>query len=580
MTNFCKSGIIIMYQFGLTENYERKIIMKKILSAILTLSMILALVAAMGISASAKEGDVLYEVNFKGDDKYAPADFCVLKGDGTLATTVSDDGKSATVTYVGTAAGRAFWGGAIKGFTYGEGKQYTISMKMAVATYDNNGTLASNNAGVFINMPENTEAQYILDLGYKSLVGYYGCPNIRHVMSYGAGGKAIGTLYYGDAYVTDAKYLSTVDAEGFVDLAFVVDGANVKVFINNVYIDEYDAFNTGLLDVAGNLGLSVYLYNPNATITLKDAVVYEGNTVKNPTYPDYYVEGASVTNYETAKTGDLLFTADFDRHDSGFSARALSSNGDKYAVTTNGGYVKFENTAGKDGAFYYGSVVDGLEINSETRYTTEWKVKTGAKNSGLCFAVPTLHPLNNSYNIYGQFIAGKKIATQHGGNKIHNTVVPAENVGSDGYVTIADMAADADGYATMRVEMYGYTATVYYLNTDGNWIKYNEFDMTSTNKIDNSAAYPHETGFQVCVGFYLYNKGMSAEYKDINIYKGLLISDPEGKLDPVETEPETTVPETTEPATPPTTGDSALVFAAIAVIALAGVAVVAKRKEN
>ena len=51
--------------------------MKKILSAILSLTMILALVAAMGITASAKEGDVLYEVNFKGDDKYAPADFCL-----------------------------------------------------------------------------------------------------------------------------------------------------------------------------------------------------------------------------------------------------------------------------------------------------------------------------------------------------------------------------------------------------------------------------------------------------------------------------------------------------------------------
>ena len=563
-----------MYQFGIAEIYERKIIMKKILSAILSLTMILALVAAMGISASAKDGDVLYEVNFKGDDKYAPADFCVLKGDGTLATTVSDDGKSATITYVGTAAGRAFWGGAIKGFTYGEGKQYTIAMKMAIATYDNNGTLASNNAGVFINMPENTEAQYLLDLGYKSLVGYYGCPNVRHVMSYGAGGKAIGTLYYGDAYVTDAKYLSTVDAEGFVDIAFVVDGANVKVFINNVYIDEYDAFNTGLLDVAGNLGLSVYLYNPNAAITLKDAVVYEGNTVKNPTYPDYYVEGASVTNYETAKTGDLLFTADFSRNDTGFSARPVSSNANKYTITEDKGYVKFENIGG-DAALYYGGIVEGLEITPETRYTTEWKVKTGAKNSGLCFAVPTLHPLNNSINVYGQFIAGKKFASQHGANKITNDIV--SEIGSDGYVLVSDIANDADGYASFRVEMHGYTATVYYLNTEGQWVKYNVIDMTNTTKIDGSVTYPHETGFQVCVGFYLYNKGMSAEYKDINIYKGLIISDPEGKLDPVVTEP---APETTEPETPPTTGDSALVFAVIAAISVLGVAVVAKRKEN
>ena len=545
-----------------------KKIMKRIFSALLSLVMILALVAAMGITASAKEGDVLYEVNFKGDDKYSPADFCLLKGDGTLATTVSDDGKSATITYVGTAAGRAFWGGTIKGLTYGEGKNYTFSMKMAVATYTNDsGALASGNAGVFINMPTNTEAQYLLDLGYKSLVGYYGCPNIRHVMSYGAGGKSIGSIFYGDAYVTDAKYLSAVDAEGFVDIDFVVTGANVKVFINNVYIDEYDAFNTGLLEVAPNFGLSAYLYNPNAAITIKDAVVYEGNTVKNPTYPDYYVEGASVENYETAKTGDILFTPDFSRKDTGFSARFLAANGEKFNITLDPAdkdYIKIEQDGSAEKGTYYGSIVEGLEINSETRYTTEWKVKTGAKNTGFCFAVPTLHPFSNAFNIYGNFETGN-FATEHGSTKITNVNTPGKE-----YVPVEDLGHDADGYATFRVEMHGYQATIYYLNTEGKWVSYNVIDMTNTTKATDGTPYPHESGFQVCVGFYLHNKSLVAEYKDINVYKGLLISDPEGKLDPV----------VTEPAEPVPTGDSALIFAVVAVISLCGVAVVAKRREN
>ena len=548
--------------------------MKKILSAILSLTMILALVAAMGITASAKEGDVLYEVNFKGDDKYAPADFCMLKGDGTLATTVSDDGKSATVTYAGTAAGRAFWGGAIKGLTYGEGKNYTFSMKMAVAYTDTDGKLSSGNAGVFINMPTNTEAQYLLDLGYKSLVGYYGCPNIRHVMSYGAGGKSIGSIFYGDAYVTDAKYLSAVDAEGFVDLDFVVTGANVKVFINKVYIDEYDAFNTGLLEVAPNFGLSAYLYNPGATITIKDAVVYEGNTVKNPTYPDYYVEGASVTGYDKAKTGDILFTPDFSRKDTGFSARFLAANGEKFNITLDPAdkdYIKIEQNGSAEKGTYYGSIVEGLEINSETRYTTEWKVKTGAKNTGFCFAVPTLHPFSNSFNIYGNFQTGS-FATEHGSTKITNINTPGKE-----YVPVEDLGHDADGYATFRVEMHGYQATVYYLNTEGKWISYNVIDMTNTTKATDGTPYPHESGFQVCVGFYLHNKSLVAEYKDINIYKGLLITDPEGKLDPVITEP---APETTEPGSSSDTGDSFAIFAVIAAVSVLGVAVVAKKREN
>ena len=120
--------------------------MKKILSAILSLTMILALVAAMGITASAKDGDLLYTVNFKGDDKFAPAKFACLNGEDVITVVPSEDGSSVTATYSADAsAGRAFWGGAIKGFTYGEGKQYTITMKMAVAYTDTDGKLSSVN---------------------------------------------------------------------------------------------------------------------------------------------------------------------------------------------------------------------------------------------------------------------------------------------------------------------------------------------------------------------------------------------------------------------------------------------------
>ena len=107
--------------------------MKKILSAILALTMILALVAAMGISASAadlyesaKDGDVLYEVNFKGDDVFTPTAFRVVE-DGALDVKVSDDGSSFTATYLVPTAAQAFWGGQIKGLTYGPNKTYTIS---------------------------------------------------------------------------------------------------------------------------------------------------------------------------------------------------------------------------------------------------------------------------------------------------------------------------------------------------------------------------------------------------------------------------------------------------------------------
>jgi hypothetical protein len=146
------------------------------------------------------------------------------------------------------------------------------------------------------------------------------------------------------------------------------------------------------------------------------------------------------------------------------------------------------------------------------------------------------------------------------------------------------MALDAEGYASLRAEIHGYELTAYYLNTEGNWELYTKVDMTHTTKNDGSAEYIHDTGFDLAVCLTLNNKGLVAEYKDINVYKGLMITDPEGKLDPVITEPapETTAPapETTEPPVSGDTGDSFVVFAAIAAVAVIGVAVVAKRREN
>ncbi|MBQ2242156.1 MAG: hypothetical protein II319_08465 [Clostridia bacterium] len=546
--------------------------MKRIFSAILSLIMVLSLVAAMGINASAKDGDLLYTVNFKGDDKFAPAKFACLKGEDVITAVPSDDGSSVTATYSADAdAGRAFWGGAIKGLTYGEGKQYTITMKMAIAYTETDGKLSSGNAGVFINMLNTTDSQYIMDQGYKALVGYYGCPNIRHTMSYGAGGKSIGAFLSKDAYITDAKYLLSHDADGFYDMTFAVDGKNVKVYINNVYLDEYDAFNDGLLEKAENVGFVIYLYNKSASITVKDAKVYEGITVKNATYPDYYVEGAKVTNYETSKTGDLLFTADFTRKDSGFNARFVASNDTLYTATidsANPGHITIENVGGKAGTTYYAGVIGGLEVNSETRYTYDVKIKTSAQNAGFGFAVPNLYPFGNSIALYGNFQTGS-IATQHGANKILNQ---ARELASNGYAAVSNMAVDADGFASLRAELHGYEFTAYYLNTEGNWELYTKVDMTHTTKNDGSAEYIHDTGFDLAVCLTLNNKGLVAEYKDINVYKGLLITDPEGKLDPVVTEP--------TPADPVPTGDSALIFAVVAAISVLGVAVVAKRREN
>ncbi len=539
--------------------------MKKIFSMILALTMILAIVSAMGISVSAASGDVLYSVNFKGDDKFAPVKFDCAQGDEAIEVVPSDDGKSVTATYISGTKAKAFWGGAFKGLTYGAGKQYTISMKVAVG-YSNAEKTASGNAGVYINMPANTDLEYLKSGGSTTVFGYYGCPTIRNVLSYGAGNKAAGYYISRNEYITDVLF--DVDEAGFVDMTFVVDGANVKLFINGIYFDEADAFINDTMQV----GFALYLYNTGASVTVKDAVVKEGIILPaNASYPEYYKAAAPLTNYEAARTGDVLYAADFANVNAPFNHMFKGDHVEKYTVTTdpaNPNYIKFE-LGDKDSGTYYGSAVQGLFITEDTRYTTEWKVKSGNKNTGFCFAMPIGTGFTESYNIYGNFSAEKmSFATEHGSTKIENVNTPGKD-----YVGVTDLGYDADGYATFRVEMDGYIATVYYLNNEGKWISYNVINMAESYKYDRKATYVHDQGLAVVLGFYLHNNKLVAEYKDMVVYKGLTVSDPEGLRDPVITEPPVD-----EPSKP--TGDSAWIYVVIAAVAVIGTAVVSKKREN
>ncbi len=577
--------------------------MKKIISAILSLTMILAIVASMGISVSAATGDVLYEANFKGDDKFSPFKFDCAKGDDAIEVVPSEDGKSVTATYKAESIGRSFWGGSFKDLSYGAGKQYTYSMKVKVLyTVSEAGAISSGNAGVYINMANNSDLSYLADNdGSENLFGYYGCPELRQTLSYGAGSKAVGYYVSRNEYITDQTF--TADAEGFHDLTFIVDGENVKLFINGQYLDEADVFTDEFVKAAGNVGFVLYLYNLGASITVKDVVVKEGISLPaNAYYPDYYkAEHTVLNNYATANNGDILYSADFANSSDPFSHRFMGDHVERYNVTTdpaNPNYIKFENIYDGDAGTYYGGIVKGLRVTPETAYTVEWKVKSTAKNTGFCFAMPTGLGFDRSYNVYGNF-ASMKFCSEHGSAKIWNEIWGCD---TSGYTpNMNDLAYDADGYATFRAEMDGYTCHIFYRSGEDTWEHYNYWDMTEVYEHDFDPIYYHDAGFDIVLGFYLHNKGLIAEYKDMVVYKGLLIEPPEETTEPEETtSDETTADETTADettadestadettgATPDVTtkpaddeGCGSVIAGSAIIIALLGTAIVLKKRD-
>jgi hypothetical protein len=115
----------------------------------------------------------------------------------------------------------------------------------------------------------------------------------------------------------------------------------------------------------------------------------------------------------------------------------------------------------------------------------------------------------------------------------------------------------------MAVTVDGYSWSLYYKDAAGEWVLFETYHGTAAE----FASAP-----QVACGVYLYHDMATLGIKDAALYKGTL-TDVANYVPPVETEE-------TKPADPVPTGDSALIFAVVAVISVLGVAVVAKRREN
>ena len=574
--------------------------MKRIFSALLSLVMILSLVAAMGINTSAKEGDVLRKINFKNDDKYSFNMFATNgKADGVTAE-VSEDGSAATVTVI-TKSKRYFYGDIIDGLKLGEGKKYTVEV---LADNSVAGKDAMQNFGVYINgnkdviegdwaaiTPNNSKYTDTMN----AFRGYYGTPEgwngtPKNTLSRGAGSKDYG-LYVSDGsnYVGDVY---TPDAEGFCKVSIEVDGYIYRVFINGEFFDE------GYIPFANNyddLALVFYVYNAGS-VTFKDAVVYEGNiySAKGFTYPALR-EGAVKEDWSDAmmlnakeltmdayakaglgaKLTDILFKNGTDYAPKMFN---LTGTDPIITVSDDGKQIDFDKPTDanmKDagqGATWWGGAIGSLEYTADTVYTFTYKVKTNDLRGGIFFNLDETNMKYNwgqLYNFYGNLDGSENsdMVVCISGTKLKGH----ETVKTTSYTKFAalekNIAFDAEGYADMAVTVDGYSWSLYYKDAAGEWVLFETYHGTAAE----FAGAP-----QVACGVYLYHDMCTLGVKNAALYKGTL-TDVANYVPPVETEP---APETTEPVTPPTTGDSTLVFAVIAVVALAGVAVVSKRKEN
>ncbi len=552
--------------------------MKKVLSLVLTLAMLVSIVCLGAIGASANDlvktydaaadGDLLYEAKFgETSGVYQPYIFGASKDKEyaakDLVVTPSADGTEISFKPSQAGAGRVFYGGKVDGLTLGVGKKYTIELEMK---------FPSGNAGFYFNIgnpvpydPANTKPMTD-DTSYLDLFGLYGTTKtdgICFTMSYGAGGKMCGELVSDSAYYTNIPEEARVGNDVYTKVRVEIDGYFYAVFLNDKLYDKV-VVDSVSLDRANNLGIVFYLYNKTANLSAKNVKVYKG--VKSNETSVYAANDNNklLVGYDAAKLGSKLYDFNFAAKSGVFVPMDLQVHADAKDSTINvssdGKSVHIKH-GGTKGAYYWGSKLDGLKITDSTKYTFTYKIKTVGKTAagiGYNLNWPFVSVADSSrLNFYGNFNdtstdLGMKFAD-------HGTNLDGQNYADLAYDKFQPQV-DADGFTDIALELNGYKVSLYVADStkNGALTLFRTVELTKEQ---------YKSGDDLALWIYIYNADREVTLKDCSLYKGLTIS---------ETYPDT--PDT--PAIP--TGDNGLVIVAIvASIALASFsAIIVRRKKE
>ncbi len=571
-----------------------------IIAAIMILSALTVFVSAAGEIdyASKNDGDVLYEVNFNGDDTYKPFHFRrgtnkVTKKDNStfqedlgVATTVEiqDGGKTLVATYPAKRAlaadeskidgGAWFWGGAIKGLTLGEGKKYTMTLQMS---------FPSGNAGFYFNFGYAKEGDDPLNnFDYNGLYGLYGkLSGTSLTISRAAGSKQKGEkLSDGSNYNASPV---VVDNGTLADVKVEIDGYFYSVWLKKTEDTEwtlYDQLN--MMDKSrcatyapcDNLGFSIYLYNFGAKTVVKNVVIKKGcsYTASNSSYTAPEALPATAIDYAAAAMGDKLADLKFNAAEGAYVAKEIGKNSTAVTTISEDGKTYSVQLGGTAAGEWFGSTIGQLKINDDTRYTFKYRLKAANSENTSTYITGIAYNSNAAgigvrYNWYGTFSdVNKKLLSNTAANAVKyafiGTNFPTYNYSDENQkpFTTFEPKIDSDGFIDVAVELKGWTWTYYEADAAGNYVAIQTVDNKALTKQYLGRASIVEDNLAFII--YTYNKNVSDTVSNVELYKGTVISGI-GQDQPSN----------------PTTGDATIWVVVVGAVALFGMGVALKARK-
>jgi len=526
--------------------------MKKVLSFTLVLAMVSAIVMTLFVGVGAKDGDLLWEADFKNTtDDFNPELFAQDATNKDNVPTISADGKSIEWSFGATEKGRYRWGDTVDSLKVTADTKYTVEAVYKAFSPKSNGGLAFVAGG-------DLEKVKAGEAGWCTMYGRTNSTFSFYRTESGNYSKAGWNAHNG-----------VEDADGYVTFRIELYGYNVRIYTKQADGTFKYAYSCAVPEpdrANAVIACGIYTWvNLDAVdvVGIKSFKVYQGCELTDAILKTKLTDGLAAA-YKSAKNGALVYSANYNGDD--YFKPELSSTkeerktGNTFDISADGKALTFKGHTFGTGtkvsaATWYASPIKGLDITADTEYTVEFKVKNegGQYGGAVFFATPDKLP--TSYvSFYGALNSTSSAWTIAKGSE--TKAYTGYGQMEEAYLNF-DERLLVDDYYDVKVEIDGYDLTLYCKTADG-YKKVTSYFIDDVNAV-------------LAAGVYNYEAQGGVSVKDFNVYKGLTL-----------TNDYTQVPEEPEnPVEPPVdSGDStvALVLAIIATVSLGGVMVAKKAR--
>ena len=236
---------------------------------------------------AADEGDLLYTLNFNGDDVWQPGNLV-----RTAVATVDPDNPHKVTVYTTNDATRNHWGGAIKGLPLAgadpDGNEdyyaYTITYKVTRKTKSESGDwIIDSGFGFFINDSSDANGVGVWGWSYEMAIMTCAVPAKSYV-NYISEGISLAGINYAEQGVDKTQpsvQEYAIEANLYTDTIklYAIDSVGEWVKIQETDIGD-------LAFIAGDyLTPSFYIYYENEPVDVEDVKIYKGMTISGDELP-------------------------------------------------------------------------------------------------------------------------------------------------------------------------------------------------------------------------------------------------------------------------------------------------------